>query len=172
MTLEDIQNEFEGLYDSKTFLSLANFIGSNGERDDAGEFQDDYATQTAVALVRLIHGALKDTIKSPALGGSIYIRYSRGIAETVFDQLYVDYETVPDNFVQYYDCGGESFLLFYAGDTINDKRHYMDNEELSFEETVDEMLETWKNVMRKLYNLFGNLSVQVREMPNPDSDET
>lgn len=165
MTLEDIQNEFEGLYDSKTFLSLANFIGSNGERDDAGEFQDDYATQTAVALVRLIHGALKGTIKSPALGGSIYIRYSRGIAETVFDQLYVDYETVPDNFVQYYDRCGESFLLFYAGDTINDKRHYMDNEELSFEETVDEMLETWKDVMRKLYNLFGKLNVQVREMP-------
>lgn len=41
----------------------------------------------------------------------------------------------------------------------------MDNEELSFEETVDEMLETWKDVMRKLYNLFGKLNVQVREMP-------
>ena len=47
----------------------------------------------------------------------------------------------------------------------------MDNEELSFEETVDEVLETWKDVMRKLYNLFGKLNVQVREMPNPDSDD-
>ena len=85
-------------------------------------------------------------------------------AITIVLSLYVDYETVPDNFVQYYDRCGESFLLFYAGDTINDKRHYMDNEELSFEETVDEMLETWKDVMRKLYNLFGKLNVHVREM--------
>ena len=77
----------------------------------------------------------------------------------------MDYETVPDNFVQYCDRGGEAFLLFYAGDTINDKRHYMDNEELSFDETVEEMLETWKDVMRKLYNLLGKLNVQVREMP-------
>lgn len=83
----------------------------------------------------------------------------------------VDYETVPDNFVQYYDRCGESFLLFYAGDTINDKRHYMDNEELSFEETVDEMLETWKDVMRKLYNLFGKLNAQVREMPAEEPED-
>lgn len=48
---------------------------------------------------------------------------------------------------------------------------YMDNEELSFEETVDEMLETWKDVMRKLYNLFGKLNVQVREMPADEPED-
>lgn len=51
------------------------------------------------------------------------------------------------------------------------KRHYMDNEELSFEETVDEMLETWKDVMRKLYNLFGKLNAQVREMPAEEPED-
>ena len=103
MTLEDIQKEFDERYDDDLFLSLANFIGSDGKHDDSGEFQDDYATQEAVALVRLFDGALRDTIKDPELGGSIYIRYSADTLETVFDQLYADYGVFSESFVQYYD---------------------------------------------------------------------
>lgn len=38
-------------------------------------------------------------------------------------------------------------------------------------EEVYEMLETWKDVMRKLYNLFGKLNAQVREMPAEEPED-
>ena len=171
MTLEDIRKEFDERYDDDLFLSLANFIGSDGKNDNSEEYQDDYATQEAVALVRLFDGALRDTIKDPELGGSIYIRYSADTLETVFDQLYADYGVFSESFVQYYDRYGETFLLFYVGDTVTDKQHYMDSEDLGFEETVVEMIDYWKTVMRQLYRVFGGVSVEVREMPADDPED-
>lgn len=46
-------------------------------------------------------------------------------------------------------------LAFCVSETNLDKRHYIDNEEQSFKEAVVSIVEQWKEVMLKLFLLFG-----------------
>lgn len=160
MTLKEIRKDINPRYADDDIMSLADFIRNRGEKNtDEIQFIDDDATKYAVYLIQLIDNALRTAIKDREHGGSIYICYSRGKIKTVFDECYILYEVVPDKFVQYFSQKDESYLLFYVGDTNNDKTFYIKTCGLSIEETVIKMVDNWKEAMKKLYLLFNEMTL-------------
>lgn len=156
MTMDDLCAKYVAKHDVSEMIELASFIRNKGARTIDQDFADDAALTCAIHVFDIVNDALEEVLDDPDVGGTIYIRYARGKVSTRFDELDIHFTNLDYNSFVVYDKKGElPSLAFCVSETNLDKRHYMDGDEQTIKEAVVSIVEQWKEVMLKLFLLFG-----------------
>lgn len=156
MTMDDLFAKYIARHDVSEMIELASFIRNKGTRTTNQDFADDAAMAYAIHVFDIISDALEEVVDDPDIGGTIYIRYARGKVSTRYDELDSYFTNLDyDSFVVYDENGELPSLAFCVSETNLDKRHYMDEDEQTIKEAVVSIVEQWKEVMLKLFLLFG-----------------